>query len=311
MVHFLTNKIIPNYLTDKSFYTYNNPSDTAHGRGVSLELLEVNYPYWILYNHGVDNISISTVCDNVKEEDVVIFYNCTNNISKHKLDFTKPYKKIQIVTDRPAIKGCDGYICYDPSIVERDLSRDWYHVLYPMPIGLKKCKPSWPPVNITCISPDNVTVDPIIVKSDKYNIISDSYVNNGDEDVLFHIRKKLTFNECHGIQSRLKFPSHKTANRLYQSWTCNAPGIFSSNTAMEYIRESEYDYMIADTYDELNECVEQLCKDKDLFVNMIKNCYMRENENNFLKIVNQWLAVLNIYDTDNNTSNMEKFKSSE
>jgi len=294
MVYFLANNILPNYTLDNTLYKYNKSSNSAYGRGVALELLEINHAYWILHNNNVSEINITTSCDMLEPSDTLIFYNCSNNIAWEKIQSSpnNNFKKIQIVTDQPIIDGCDAYICYDPSIVDRDLDREWFHVLYPLPIGLNKCEPSWPPVNIACIAPDLITVDKTILKNEQFTFIDDSYANRGDEHVLFHIRKSITFNESKGLVSRMKFPSHKTANRLYQSWFCNIPAILSPNPAMQYIKQSDLDFLEAHTNDELLYQVDCLVNDKDLYFAMVDNCKKRENEHNHNIIVSQWKQVL-------------------
>ncbi|MBP02197.1 MAG: hypothetical protein CMM25_05270 [Rhodospirillaceae bacterium] len=290
MVYFLTNKILKNYIYDVSEYVYSNNSGKQYGHGIALELLEINYPYYILYNSDKNlDIRLITDCNDVTDTDVVIFYNCSNNIAKNKIDFKRPYKKIQIVTDQPLVEGCDSYISYDPTVLLIDNSRRWYHVMYPMPIGLKKCKPVWPPEKVVTISPGHMTIDNRV----KYDIIDDSFANNGDEDILFHVRKKLTYNHDIGLSSRMKFPSHKTANRLYQSWYCNVPGVFSTNPAMDYIRQSEYDFLEANCIEELDYNINRLQTDEKLFMKMVNNCKLRENENSHSVIVDQWLNILN------------------
>ena len=297
MVYFLTNICLPNYQKDNTAYKYSHITP-AYGRGVALELLEVNYAYWILHNNGIDNIRLVSSCNDVQDDDVVIFYNCTNNIARSKLDFHKSYKKIQIVTDQPVVDNCDGYVCYDPSIISRDVDREWFHVMYPLPVGLKKCKPTWPPTNITCISPDAVTLLSQVLDIKDVNIITDSYVNTGSEHVMFHLRKKLTFDESRGMQTRMKFPSHKTANRLYQSWFCNIPGIFSSNSAMDHIRHSEFDFLEANNLDELRYQINRLVTDKRLYFNMVDNCIERQNENNYNTITKQWRDIISHYENN-------------
>jgi len=294
MVYFLTKIKLENYLTDPRSYTFQQHG-FQYGFGIQLELLETNFPYYILKNASVKGISLTDNISQINPDDLVVFYNCCENKAVEQLDGIE-CKRIQIVTDTPIIPNCDGYVSYDPSIPHRDknTSRQWFHVLYPMPIGLKKCKPSWPPTNISTISPGKMTTQRDVPS--QYNIIDDSYCNRGDEDVLFHVRKKITYNHKSGIVSRMKFPSHKTANRLYQSWYCNTPGIFSSNTAMDHIRETEFDFLMANDIDELNEQVTRLKTDRDLFQSMVDVCIRRQNENNYARITSQWLDVFDHYE---------------
>lgn len=294
MVYFLTHSILDNYRNKSAPYIYSENESSIFNRGRNLEALEINYPFWILYNNGISNIKLITSCEDITDSDVVVFYNCNDNRIADLLDFSRDYIKIQIVTDQPIIEGCSSYICYDESVVYKDTSRLWHHVMYPLPIGLKKCNPSWPPKQISCISPDKITIDNSIYNT--YNIIDNSYVNRGDEDILFHIRAPVTFNPHVGLSTRMKFPSHKTANRLYQSWYCNVPSILSSNPAMEFIRESELDFLRASNVDELHVCVNELQHDKDLFYSMIDNCKRRADENCYSVIVDQWLRIFEYYE---------------
>ena len=282
MIYFLTDKRIPNYKDNTVPYTYN--SDTRN-----LELLETCYPFWILRNAGIEDIKLITNYNIPSAGDIVIFYNSSSN----NIKLNAQYKNIQIVTDTPLIEGCDGYVCYDPSIICRDVKHRWFHVMYPMPIGLKRCTPKWPPKIISCASPKSITLDSNIKKS-KYRIVTDSWSNIGDEDIMFHIRQKITYIPSEGLKSRMRFPSHKTPNRLYQSWYCNVPGIFSSNTSMDWIRKSELDFLEANSLDELDECVNRLINDKGLYNSMIQNCYKRQDENTYEEIVHQWQLVFNI-----------------
>lgn len=281
MIYFLTDKKISNYKNDTVPYTYN--SDTRN-----LELLETCYPFWILYNAGVRDIKLITDYNIPKADDIVIFYNSSSN----NIKINPSYRNVQIVTDTPLIEGCDAYVCYDPSIICRDLKHRWFHVMYPMPIGLKRCQPQWPPKVISCVSPKNITLDSGIKKCD-YRIVTDSWCNIGDEHIMFHIRQKVTYIPSQGLKSRMRFPSHKTPNRLYQAWYCNVPGIFSSNTAMNFLRKSDLDFLEANSVGELNDCVDRLINDKQLYNDMVNNCHQRQNENTYEHIVSQWHQVFN------------------
>ena len=138
MVYFYTKIKLNNYIDSPEDYVYQK-SQTQYGFGIHLELLETNYPYYILKNYGIDNIELVDTLDHVKPNDLVIFYNCCENKAKLQLE-AKECIKIQIVTDTPIIHGCDGYIAYDPSVLQDELcdqsrySRVWWHVMYPMPI---------------------------------------------------------------------------------------------------------------------------------------------------------------------------------
>ena len=289
MIYFVTDKIIPNYINDTSCYKFiNNKLDT----GESLKYLETCYPYYILKNNNCDvQIKLITYDDLhlIKRSDWLIFY-LNSHYTSPKTIKSIDCNKIQIVTDTPLIEGMSIYITYDPSILN-DKHYNWYHVMYPQPIGLVKCKPKWPPENIVCISPAKYTCqDGTYPKGVKF--INDSYHNDGDEHVLFHLREKVIMRHDLGLQTRMKYPSHKTANRLYQSWFCNAPGIFSTNPAMEHIRRSEYDFIVANCMDELKCNVQRIQKDKTLYYNMVRNCIERQDENSYGNVYKQWVYLL-------------------
>ena len=289
MIYFVTDKIIPNYINDTTCYKFiNNKLST----GESLKYLETCYPYYILKNNDCDlQIKLITFDELhlIKRSDWLIFYLNTHYTSSNSIE-SIDCNKIQIVTDTPIIEGMSVYITYDPSIL-KNKQYNWHHVLYPHPIGLIKCKPKWPPENITCISPARYTCQDGSYPDD-YKFIIDSYHNTGNEHVLFHLREKVIMRHDKGLQTRMRYPSHKTANRLYQSWSCNVPGIFSTNSAMEYVRRSEYDFISVDCIDELIQSVQRIQKDKELYYNMVRNCIEREDENSHDNIYKQWMHLL-------------------
>ena len=289
MIYFITEKIIPNYKDDTTCYTFMNNMLKV---GESLKYIETCYPYYILKNNNHDiNIKLITFNDLhlIKKSDWLVFYLNTHHTSSEIIE-TLDCNKIQIVTDTPLINGMDIYITYDPSILE-DKRYTWHHVMYPQPIGMTKCKPMWPPECITCISPANYTIQSGEYPED-YKFIIDSYHNTGAEHVLFHIREKIIMSHDIGLSSRLKYPSHKTANRLYQSWFCNIPGIFTANPAMKYIKRSDYDFIEVNDIDSLIYSVQRLKKDKNLYNKMVQNCIARENENTYCNINKQWISLL-------------------
>lgn len=291
MVYFVEERRIRNYKLAPEDYVYNNSLGAE-----ALQILEVNYPFWILINHGVKDINLITPNQVPQQrcDDLLVFYGGHESIVDARILESKA-KKVQIVTDTPIIEGCDAYITYDPSIVKRDSSRKWFHIMYPLPIGLKKCSPSWPPVNICCISPQLASVKALKYNK-QYKFIKDSYSNKGDEDVFFHIRTDITKNLINkGISSRMKFPSHKTANRLFQAWFCGVPCILSSNPAMDYVRRSEFDFLEAKDLQSLDEQVTRLRGDRGLFDKMKKNSKERSGENSHEKIVDQWLKLINYF----------------
>lgn len=290
MIYFATDKRIPNYLHDTRPYKY--PTDNSF-YGIGLSCLETCYPYHILRNKDCDiHIELITYEElyRVGKSDTLIFYmnthytdvNIVNNLN---------CRLVQIVTDTPIIDGVDMYITYDPSVVAADSKRNWKHVLYPLPIGLVKCKPSWPPTNITCVSPNMYTTSKLTYDND-LTFVTDSYHNTGDEHILFHIRDNIVKHDNLPVSQRMKFPSHKTANRLYQSWYAGVPGIFTSNPAMEHIRDHPYDYLIANDLQELRHNINRLRTDEGLYSHMVNICRSRSEENNHDVIYKQWMSVL-------------------
>ena len=291
MVYFVEEKKLNNYLFTPEDYIYNKTLGVG-----ALQRLEVNYPFWILFNSGVVDIKLISPKEIPKKNynDVIVFYGGHESIVDPRILESKA-RKIQIVTDTPIIEACDAYITYDPSVVERDSFRRWFHVMYPLPIGIKRCNPSWPPENICCISPESASVKELKYKKE-YNFIEDSYSNKGDEDVFFHIRTDITKNLIHkGISSRMKFPSHKTANRLFQAWFCGVPSVLSSNPAMEYIKSSEYDFLEAKDLESLNYQIERLRGDRELFYKMKNNSDKRSKENSYRNITDQWIKVIEYF----------------
>ncbi len=162
--------------------------------------------------------------------------------------------------------------------------------MYPLPVDIKKCTPQWPPTNITCVAPGLKTIDRCSYP-EHYKFIDDSYSNTGEEHVFFHVRKKITFNEQIGVRSLLKFPSHKTANRLYMSWSVGIPGVFTDNTAMQHIRHSVYDYLTVDSKHTLEEQIQSLVDNEQLYWKMVDVCNKRSTENIHDVIARQWTGV--------------------
>jgi hypothetical protein len=290
MIYFVTDSLLPNYIDDVTPYKY--PINGCF-YGVSLRSLETCYPYYILKNSGCDlEIQLITydMLNMVNVNDVIVFYRDKHYSDEYIINQIN-CTLVQIVTDTPVIDNVDMYITYDPSVIERDVSRRWWHVLYPLPIGLVKIKPTWPPTNITCVSPDMYTSSKQ-ERSDKYTYITNSYHNTGNEHIFFHLRDSIIKHDDLSLDNRMKFPSHKTANRLYQSWYAGAPGIFTPNPAMEYIKKTQYDYLSATTIEELEHNVNRLKNDKDLYHHMVSICRARADENSHDVIYKQWVSVL-------------------
>ena len=131
MVYFVEKKRLNNYLSTPEDYMYNKSLGLE-----ALQRLEVNYPFWILVNSGVVGVKLISPREIPRKncDDVIVFYGGHESIVDPRIMESKA-KKVQIVTDTPIIDGCDAYIAYDPSVVERDSSRKWFHVMYPLPVS--------------------------------------------------------------------------------------------------------------------------------------------------------------------------------
>lgn len=286
MIIFLTGKKLRNYKTHPEDYNYNDID-----RHRVLDYIETNFPYWLLLNNNtpvrlIDNTELHII----KPNDVVIFHNSPYSITNEFLSIK--CKKIQIVTDKPVIEGCESYVCYDPTIISKDMMRVWDHVLYPLPIGYKKCTPQWPIKNISCMSTPSTNACNIEILRKIFinlNIThqTESYLNTGDEHLFFHLRPILSIS--------MKLPSHKTANRVYQSWYANIPAILTPNAAISNIAENGKDYLAAYNMNHIIQHIRDIIKNESMYYKLCDRCNERENENNHDVILKQWVSALKKY----------------
>ena len=299
-IAFVCDEDLPNYLVNPKRYDYLQGKHSATG-----------YYYWILKNHGIENIELVGLDANLNDYDVVVIYYDNKDI----LQPNRKYKVIQSVSDRPQIEGCDLYICcnystikpiLDVELVKRCgvglkhvLKGSWHYIHYPMALNYKKCNPVWPPSIYHFTGRQNTLIEELYsdvfidhMKSKGINLRFDFLTdhNNGDEDVYFCVRNNKTYySEICGGNNVDTALGQKTANRLYQAWKMGTPSIFHSNSAMFSIRKSEYDFLIADTVGEFEDACIRLKTDEILFNNMIDVCNKRQNDHTNEDIVKQWV----------------------
>lgn len=300
-ISFLCDISLPNYLDEPDAYKY------LHGRHSA-----TGYYYWILKNHGVD------VHLNHPNPDVLIFhYDNRQQASNFAC------KKIQIVTDRPTVEGCDVYIAANQTFVKKVINADvisrygientlntwvknkekWKFIHYPPTFGVKECAPSYPPVNFKFVGRRHTLVAELYrpdfierCKTKGINLIFDFQgdANDGTEDVYFCIRNVVDSCGVTKLNNNSGRNGHRTANRLYQAWKMRTPAIFNSSPEMSAIRDNEYDYLIANTAEEFLEQACLLKTNKDLFVSMIENGISKDKLNPYINlniVVNQWKSV--------------------
>lgn len=298
-IGFLCDIPIPNYETDPKFYDYLEGKHSATG-----------YYYWILKNGGVEHVYLIDQNSDFTEYDVIVFHYDNLDL----IDFSADYKKIQVVTDCPQVENCDLYICCNYSSfklitdlelfkrvgfgLKNQLYGNLHYVHYPMALNYKKCDPVFPPKIYHFTGRESTLIDDIAsvkfinhMKQYDINLRFDfkNDHNNGDEDVYFCVRSKNYFSKrTKGNNCDTKL-GQKTANRLYQSWKMGVPFITNSNSAMFSIKQSEYDFLIADTLDEFEQQCIRLKKDEELYNKMILNANNRKNEHTNEIIIQQWI----------------------
>lgn len=300
-ISFYCDKFIPNYLDDPNYYRY------LHGRHSA-----TGYYYWILKNYGID------VHLNHPNPDVMIFHY--DNYDQIKQFYCK---KIQVVTDRPAIDDCDLYIAANQSFfnkvtdinvitrygIENTLNtwvkniEKWRFIHYPPTFGVKESTPSFPPTDFKFVGRKHTNIkqmyDPLFIEKCKHmgiNLIFDfeNDANDGTEDVYFCIRNII---DCCGVTKKNNNSGrygHRTANRLYQAWKMRTPAIFNNSPEMAAIRNSDYDFLIANNTEEFLHQASRLKSDKKLFDNMISHAIMMDKINPYVNmsiVVDQWKEI--------------------
>tara|TARA_R110002020_G_scaffold199924_1_gene401938 strand:+ start:1750 stop:2682 length:933 start_codon:yes stop_codon:yes gene_type:complete len=305
-ISFLCDIKLPNYEHVPEAYEY------LHGRHSA-----TGYYYWMLKNRGID-IHLAHTREDLNHTDVVIFHYDNRDIIK---DLT--CKKIQVVTDRPCAEGCDVYIAanrsittpkIDSKVVERYgieggmntwiKDRDkWAFIHYPPTFGIKQCTANFPPTNFKFVGREHTLIPEILdnkfiskCKDSGINLQFD-FVNDGNdgtEDVYFCVRRSSWISKASGLENNAGKYGHRTANRLYQAWYMKTPGIFNVSPEMNVLRESELDFLAANTVDEFFEQALRLKNDSDLFHNMVHNGISKSDNpySDINIVVDQWITVL-------------------
>lgn len=298
MIFFPTNNKLPNYKEDPLFY---NKYSLFKGKDVYS-----SYVYWILKNHGVQNIKLVTRVPLTTGNDA-IFFHFDN---AHLFDINCSAKKIQFISDKPLITGCDLYLTSNKSvcsnlgnsvgvIVEKQYPVTMSYFPEPLPVGLKKNIIQYPPRKAACIGlrenidnglkrlvdqkieffkeyaksrnilKTNKTFN--IVKNITYEIYDNVNNNKGDEDLFFFIRNK---------ETGYNYAGYKHPNRLFISFYCNIPGFYNEESAIRASSISEYDYVkVENAYDFIDKLMLYV-SDKGYFFNILKQTKSREKENN-------------------------------
>lgn len=309
-IGFLCDIPLSNYLTNPEEYAY------LHGRHSS-----TGYYYWILKNANVDNVSMVGPGDDLTKFDVIVFHYDNKEYIDHGA-----YKTIQVVTDRPCVKGCDLYIAANENITSPRLSREsitrygienttntwidnkdqWVFIHYPPTHNIKKCDPMWPPVNYKFVGRRHTLIHELSdskyiddMKALGINIIIDNDNDNnvGDEHVYFCIRPVTARSKSTGLDNNSGRYGHKTANRLYQTWYMEVPGIFNASPEMMKLRDDELDFLIANDVDEFTTQAIRLREDKELYYNMVERCKKRQQNNPYADmsiVVNQWIHAFKL-----------------
>ena len=279
---FLTDNLdMPNYLDSPSYYKFREFPLAFTGKQT-----HSNYLFWILYNNNISNIRLIDNEKCLNDGDIVFFHYDVRD----KLNFNRPYKKIQILSDKPRVKGVDAYCVNSKCYIEENID---FILNEPLPLGLTKVTPSWPPNIFHCNCckhwiPDCFNEN--LYKKINFNITFENnrLVSICKYDVFFFLRNLnvLSKKDEDGQNTHLP-PIRKHANRLIQSWIMGVPGIFSYNPAIQELRETDYDYLEANDEYEFIECSNRLIRDKDLFYKIILNGEKRKTNFSNSIIINQ------------------------
>jgi hypothetical protein len=273
---FYTDKITPNYLESPYYYRFRKGMFAFNGK-----YIHSNYLYWILKNHGIDNVKLVTSVGEVSENDVLFFhYDFKDNIPK-KTDFVK----VQIVSDRPLLEWSDFFCVNDPSKLANNIL-----LFEPLPIDLKLKNIQFPPKRFhsNCAEfyvldefKDKKNIKRLLDNNIKVSFEHDRHVSLIDFDVFFFLRNTNHLNDLNnrGEKKHLSSTnSYKNACRLFQSWHMGVPGIFSDHSSMNFEKKSNLDFLSANTFEEFLQACITLKTDKDLFYNILDNCNVRKKE---------------------------------
>ena len=288
-IYFLTDKLLPNYLDKSAHYKFRHGPLAFPGR-----YIHTAYNYWILKNAGIKNIKLTTNISDIGPDDILFFHYDDKQI----IDFTKPFKKIQILSDKYRIIQADGHCAYDPS----NMSLSDFLLSEPLPVGTVCKQANFPPKIFHTNTADHwipkfLKNEAFLQKMAKENILitfeNKRHLSIENFDVFFFIRDISCLDEKDedGLPKH-KICHYKNASRLYQSWHMEVPAIFSHHTSMSYVRKSEYDYLEANNQDEFIEKCLLLKNNQDFFNKMIENCQLRKKEFDNSIIVAQFKSIV-------------------
>jgi hypothetical protein len=298
---FFTDLLTPNYLDKPFYYQFRKGPFPFNGK-----YIHSNYLYWILKNNNFSNIKLVSSIDEINKEDVLFFHYDYKNKIPEKTDFIK----VQIVSDRPKINYADFFCVNDPYKINKDF------LLYePLPLGLRKKTVNFPPEKFhsNCAEfyvlnefKDLKKINKLLNYNIKVSFEHNRHVSLMDFDVFFFLRNVSFYNDINNKGSKKHIvteSSYKNACRLFQSWYMETPAIFSTHSAMNYEKKSNYDFLEANTFEEFIECCIKLKNNKDLFYSMVDNCKKRKNEitNNIIanQITNIFYKVKGLYNQKN------------
>ena len=285
-LYFLSPDTIPNYKDDATMYT----NGTMIGKYCA-----VAYPYYILCNRGYKNISLIKN-GNEAPEDAPIYFHYDN---RNQINLQRN-RGIQFVNDRPAVPGCEAYICcnrflinpfYNMQLIDLYgvdayacswVYKNWFYVPHPFPVDIKTCTPQWPPKIFSFNGRPHTLISEIttdkFVKEMQYEGISLRFNcsdnNMGEEHVTFCIRDHSHISPTGGNNVDTRY-GHRHAGRLFQTWLMNIPGIFELNSAMLSYRQSDTDFLIANTASEFKKACLLLRDNEKLYYSMVETCKRR------------------------------------
>jgi len=299
---------LSNYTEHPDQYVYLHGKHSATG-----------YYYWILKNNSELDVHLIHDREEIDDHDAIVFHYDDRDV----IDSFRGIK-IQVVSDRPCVSDCDVYVAANQCVFTNKFNAElvkiygvtnilntwiadkskWKFVHYPPTFGVKKCDPEWPPVTFKFVGRESTNIPAMLsnqtrIECEKLgaNLVFDftGDGNTGDEDVYFCVREPFYKGKTTDMQSNCGPGGHKTANRLYQTWFMNTPGIFNNSPEMYSIRTSEYDYLIANDVTQFLDCVERLRTDEILFNRMVETSKQKTFDNPYHDItiiVDQWNQVI-------------------
>jgi len=305
MIYFPTKTLLPNYRELPSLY---NCYKSFKGRDVYS-----SYVYWILKNNGIQNIELVRDLSNTRASDAIFFH--FDNLDA--FNFNTPAKKIQFVSDKPLIGGCNLYLTADltactgysgninPSlIVEKKYSVELLYFPEPLPVGLKKTTVCFPPKVATCMGLyENIDKDLLylieqkeafikkycntkkkvdMISNIEFRLNCTANNNKGDEDIFFFIRNK---------EIGYNYAGYKHPNRLFMSFYCNIPGFYNKEPALCAVGTPSKDFIEIDGAYDFVEKLVNYSTSEQYFLDILQNIKSRENENDEQSIVSRFVDI--------------------